>query len=101
MSARPAPGILLTEIRITEKRPNFRGKRLEVWAAVSLDGLWSFTRTDEPGTPWSVERTGYDGFVLTGSLLSGQQITANGYALARLEEQQAEIEAARRGSGPR
>ena len=86
-----APDILLTPVRITERRPNFRSKRIEIWAAESLDGLWKFDRTEEKRTPWMVRRTGYDGFVLTGSLLSGQKITANGYALAELERQQQEI----------
>ena len=44
---------------------------------MSLCSLWQFTRTDEPGTPWTVTGTGYDGFVFTGSLLSGQPSSAS------------------------
>jgi hypothetical protein len=38
-----------------------RGARRECWEAHSLDGIWSYHRLEEPGTPWVIrhEPTGY------------------------------------------
>lgn len=46
-------------VRVTQRSPRIlrsgaTTKHAEAWAAVSLDGLWTFEREDSPETPWIV-----------------------------------------------
>lgn len=59
----------MTPIKIIERAPRVSptnpGKRIgarpEIWAADSIDGVWSYQRTDEITTPWTIVHvpTGY------------------------------------------
>lgn len=49
----------LPQIRKTAVYANTRGRR-ECWEAQTVDGQWTFVRTEDVGTPWFVYRTGDD-----------------------------------------
>jgi len=56
------PGIPMTQIKVTcsapRMDPHFPGIRAskgrEIWGAESTDGIWTYERSEEPGTPWVV-----------------------------------------------
>lgn len=73
----------------------------ECWGAKTADGVWSFVRFDEPGTPWGVyhEPSRVDGSYplpvsLEGSLEGCRWAVASGAAERNLEQRKIE-EAAR------
>jgi hypothetical protein len=47
--------IIYSAPRMSSGHPGIRAsRRSEIWAAISCDGVWSYERSDEPGTPWIV-----------------------------------------------
>ena len=80
----------LTPVTVTERWPSFRKPdRLEIWQAKSRDGQWTYTRLDEPGTPWCVEHSSCDRIVmLASSLPRARRATADGSALRMLAARQ-------------
>lgn len=42
----------------------------EAWAAVSVDGLWTFERIEDTGTPWLVQHRDFPGWSITFGTLS-------------------------------
>jgi len=70
----------LTPVNITEKYPSFRTGRLEIWAAESRDGIWSFKRDESPGTPWIAEHLPTGGTAWYGTLTAARAATAGGDA---------------------
>lgn len=80
----------LTPADVTRRYPSFRTGRVESWEAKSRDGVWSYERLEIAGTPWQVTHlptaTAGDWY---GTLTAAREGTANGSALAYVEQVQA------------
>lgn len=74
-----------TPVRITSRYPAFRSGRLEIWSAESTDGVWTYERVEDVGTPWIVtyKPTGLD--VWLSSLPKARAFTARPDAVEVLE----------------
>lgn len=90
----------LTPVKVTARHPNARTGRLEAWAAESVERddqdrpVWTYTRTEEAGTPWSAAHVSCPrGSALYGSLRDARAATASGRALAVIEEQERDLAA--------
>ncbi len=84
------PRRILTPVTITSRFPNFRGGRVEAWSAVSTDGVWTYERIEDTGSPW--EATHVPTGIRTdwyGTLGAARAATASGEATACVERQQA------------
>lgn len=80
----------LTPVDITARFPSFRTGRLETWSAKSRDGLWTYERIEDTGTPWEITHapTGIS-TDWHGTLGAARAATANGSALAYVKRIQA------------
>jgi hypothetical protein len=72
----------MTPVEVTSRRPAFRSGRLEVWAARSTDGLWTYQRAEDAGTPWVVTHVPTGHWDLFGSLPRARRFTARPTAAA-------------------
>ena len=82
------PRRALTKVTIASRFPSFNGRRVEAWSATSDDGLWTFERIEDVGTPW--EATHVPTGIATdwyGTLSAARAATADGSALACVERQ--------------
>jgi len=72
-----------TPVTVTERHPSFRSGRLEIWAAVSTDGTYTYNRIEDTGTLWAVEYVPeHTDCGLFSSLPKARRATASGEALA-------------------
>ena len=80
----------MTPVNITQRYPNWRGTRLENWAAESVDGEWKYERIEDTGTPWDVVHvpSGLSAGWWS-SLPKARAATADGTAMAAVERLQA------------
>ncbi|HEX4622308.1 MAG TPA: hypothetical protein VH208_12140, partial [Myxococcaceae bacterium] len=99
------PAIVKTDFahRITHGGRSVTPHR-ECWGARTADGVWSFERVEEPGTPWliyhlpSLADGSYLGVVASETTLDGcRRAVASGWAEQELGRRKAE-EAARQAS---
>lgn len=79
----------------TRKGPSFRTGRLEVWSAVTADGLWLFERTEDTGTPWRITHLPTRGWLLAESLPRAREQVASGWAWSEVARKIAESKRAR------
>ena len=82
------PRRTLTPVTITARFPSFRTGRLETWSAKSQDGVWTYERIEDTGSPW--EATHVPTGIATdwyGTLSAARAATADGSALACVERQ--------------
>jgi hypothetical protein len=86
------PRRVLTPVTVTARYRSFRSGRLENWAAVSDDGMWEYKRLEISGTPWAVVHvpTGLEAG-WCGTLTAARGMTADGAALAAVEQQMAQL----------
>jgi hypothetical protein len=78
------PRTALTPITNVIRYPNLRG-RMEIWSAVSTDGVWEYERDEVPGTPWAVRHVPTDRWYYEPSLPKARAATASGAALKHLD----------------
>lgn len=64
----------------TVRYQSLRTGRMEAWEATSKDGLWSFRRLEDTGTPWEVTHSDFPGW----SMLAGSLRKARLHAAAQL-----------------
>jgi hypothetical protein len=77
------PARAMTPVRITVWRPALPSGRMEAWAAASIDGIWTYTRIEDDGTPWSVEHIPSAADCgLFGTISKARRATFDGSALA-------------------
>lgn len=84
------PRRTLTPVTITSRYPSFSGRRVEAWSATSKDGVWTYERIEDTGTPW--EATHVPTGIVSGwygTLGAARAATADGSALAAVERVQA------------
>ena len=84
------PRRTLTPVTVTSRFPSFSGRRVEAWSAKSDDGVWTYERIEDTGTPW--EATHVPTGICTdwyGTLSAARAATADGSALACVERVQA------------
>lgn len=88
----------MTPVEITDRAHTLRSggpsRTREVWEARSTDGTWTYVRTDEPGTPWTVTHEPTGLWYMFGSLPKARRFTARPDALAFLETVAAQTAAA-------
>jgi len=84
------PRRTLTPVTVTKRFRSFRSGRLENWEARSGDGQWIYRRLEISGTPWELEYVpaGIAGDWY-GTLTAARAATADGSALAYVEQIQA------------
>ena len=84
------PRRVLTPADVTARFPSFRSGRREAWSAASRDGVWTYERIEDTGTPWDVTHipTGISAGWY-GTLTAARAATADGSALAAVERAQA------------
>lgn len=83
-----AKALALLDTKSTVRRPAFRTGRLETWEAKSADGMWTFERLDDEGTPWiAMHACGIDVRTYFGTLHSARRSVASGLALRDIEAQ--------------
>lgn len=75
----------MTPVR-TQRFRNRRTGRMEVWSAVSTDGVWTYVRLESPGTPWQVHHVPTDRSYLDRSLPRARRATDDGTALRYLDQ---------------
>jgi hypothetical protein len=97
----PKPRRTLTPVNITARFPSFNGRRLETWSAASRDGLWTYERIEDTGTPWEATHvpTGISSDWY-GTLGAARAATADGSALACVERIQAHERGGHHGRDP-
>lgn len=78
----------LTPVTVTEQYPSLRTGKVEVWAAVSKDGIWKYDRLEDTGTPWIVTHVPTGRQAWYPSLPKARKATADGTALAYLDSRQ-------------
>lgn len=78
----------MSEVTVTERTLNARTRSMEIWEAVSADGVWLYLRTEEAGTPWTVTHVPTGRWTLYGSLPKARRATADGSALAWLDREE-------------
>jgi hypothetical protein len=81
-----------TPVTITERYRHPRTGNLEVFAAVSADGQWTFNRDDSAATPWIVTHVPTGGQAWFTSLPGAQRCTANGVAHRMIAQNNRPIE---------
>lgn len=59
-----------------DRRRNLRTGQLQIWAAVSADNRWVYSREEMPTTPWIVTRRGEWGEQWFGTLIAARRWTA-------------------------
>lgn len=82
---------VLTPVTVTERYPTHRAARVQAWAAVSKDGLWTYNRIEDKGTPWLARYVPTGESVLMPSLPKARAATADGSALACIEARRKEV----------
>jgi hypothetical protein len=104
------PTVPATPIEVTTSYPRLNprtgaraSRGFEIWSARSVDGQWTYERSEEPGTPWIVRHlsTGHEEFFA--SLPKARHWTASDRALSDIRRvmlaQVAEAHAAERTYG--
>lgn len=76
----------LTPVTITERHRNTRSGKLETAAAASKDGAWFYNRTQDGKNDWWTEHVQTGRMALYGSLSGARAATADGSALAYLDD---------------
>ncbi len=75
-----------TPVTVTEQHTNPRTGKVEVWAAVSVDGQWQYNRLELTGTPWDTIYVPTGQGYWFGSLPEARAATASGLALHLIEQ---------------
>lgn len=63
------------------------------WSAVSADGQFTYTRTEDSKTTWEIRAAGHESFALAPSLIAARRMTVDGSALRIIKRQEAEMAA--------
>jgi hypothetical protein len=73
---KPAP-TPMTPVDITDRAPHIRSGRVQVWGAKSRDGVWTYERTEEAGTPWVITHVSTGKSTYASSLPGARRSTAS------------------------
>jgi len=76
----------MTTIDITDRATHLRSGRVQIWGARSRDGVWTYERTEERGTPWVITHTPTGKSTYASSLPSARRSTASPEFLAWMLE---------------
>lgn len=68
------------------RRRNLTAQQVEQWNARSADGVWDYERLEDAATTWRVTHLPTGRHLLAASLPYARAITADGRALAQLDE---------------
>lgn len=67
----------MTPVDLGLRGTNLRNGQMEIWSAISRDGVWGYERTEENGTPWHVTHLATGRWVYARDLSSARRATAH------------------------